>query len=482
MLKRKRNKTKIVATLGPVSRNEATIEKLVLAGATMFRLNTSHDSAEEHAKTIQKIRNVEKKLKVFIPILIDLQGPKIRVGNLIKPIPLEVGKELILQYGLEQTDEKIIPVDYKGIANDVHEGESILLDDGKIKIQVTKKEGSKVYVKVLHGELLKSRKGINVPGGTRSVSAITEKDVDFIKFAVEQEADYIALSFVRDKDDVLLAKKYISHFGSDIPVIAKIEKPEAVANIEEILDVTDAVMVARGDLGIELSSEKVPMVQKKIIASSFKYRKTCIVATQMLESMIDEQIPTRAEASDVANAILDGADAVMLSGETAMGKFPVDAVKMMAKIARNVEDSNFCDYNLDLDKNKEYEPTPQAIADAAVKMATFLGAKAILAFTHTGYTTRLLSKLRPKVPVIAVSDQEKTCRKLNLCWDIHPSLKAWDVDLNDNLLKKIDKLLHEKTDFQTDDRVIIIGSIPKLITGRTNFVRVHRIGALANNN
>ena len=269
MLKRKRNKTKIVATLGPASCEEEIIEQLVLSGANMFRLNTSHNTAEEHAKTIEKIRAIEEKLKMFIPILVDLQGPKIRVGNLIKPIPLEVGMELVLEYGLEQTDENIVPVDYKGIADDVHEGECILLDDGKIKIQVVKKEGSKVHVKVLHGELLKPRKGINVPGGTGSVSAITERDVEFIKFAVEHNADYIALSFVRDKDDVLLAKKYISHFGADIPVVSKIEKPEAVNNIEEILDVTDAVMVARGDLGIELSPEKVPMVQKRIIESAF---------------------------------------------------------------------------------------------------------------------------------------------------------------------------------------------------------------------
>lgn len=477
MIKQKRNKTKIVATLGPASCDEEIIEQLVMAGASMFRLNTSHNTVDEHAKTIDKIRAIEKKLKIFIPIMVDLQGPKIRVGNLIEPIPLEVGKELVLEYGLEQTNQHIVPVDYKGIADDVHEGEYILLDDGKIKIQVLKKEGSRVHVKIIHGELLKPRKGINVPGGTGSVSAITERDVEYIKFAVEHNADYIALSFVRDKDDVLLAKKYISHFGADIPVISKIEKPEAVENIEEILDVTDAVMVARGDLGIELSPEKVPMVQKRIIETAFNYRKTCIVATQMLESMIEEPIPTRAEASDVANAILDGADAVMLSGETAMGKHPVDAVKMMAEIARDVEASQFCSYNLDLEMKEDYEPTPQAIASAAVKMADYLGAKAILAFTHTGYTTKLLSKLRPKVPVIAVSDMEKTCRKLNLYWDIHPTLKNWDVDLTDNLLKKIDKLLLEKTTFQKDDRVIIIGSIPKLITGRTNFVRVHRMCA-----
>lgn len=477
MINIKKNKTKIVATLGPASRDESMIEEMILSGATMFRINTSHNTAEEHADTIAKIRNVEKRLKTFIPVLVDLQGPKIRVGNLIAPIPLEVGKELVLEYGLDQTDPNIVPVDYKGVADDVHEGEDIMLDDGKIKIQVLRKEGSKVIVKVLHGELLKPRKGINIPGGTKSVSAITERDVDYIKFAVDNNADYLALSFVRDKDDILLARKYLSHFGADIPIVAKIEKPEAVKNIDSILDVVDAVMVARGDLGIELSPEKVPMVQKQIVDAAFAHRKTCIVATQMLESMIDEPIPTRAEASDVANAILDGADAVMLSGETAAGKYPVEAVKMMAMIAHEVEQSEFCCYNLDLPMNDKYEPTPQAIAAAAVKMAKDLDAKAILAFTHTGYTPKLLSKLRPSVPVIAISDLDKTCKKLNLYWDMHPYCKDWDVVLNDDLLKKIDKLLLEKTEFKKDDRVIVIGSIPQLITGRTNFVRVHRMCA-----
>lgn len=365
----KKNKTKIVATLGPASCEEATIEELVLSGATMFRINTSHNTAEAHAETIKRIRNVEKKLKTFIPVLVDLQGPKIRVGNLIEPIAIEPGKELVLEYGLEQTDPNIVPVDYKGVADDVHEGEYILLDDGKIKIQVVAKEGSKVRVKVINGELLKPRKGINIPGGTKSLSAITERDVDFIKFAVDNDADYLALSFVRDKDDILLAKKYLSHFGADIPIVAKIEKPEAVKNIKSILNVVDAVMVARGDLGIELAPEKVPMVQKMIVDEAFAQRKTCIVATQMLESMIENPIPTRAEASDVANAILDGADAVMLSGETAAGKYPVEAVKMMAMIAHDVEQSNFVSYNLDLPMNPDYEPTPQAVAAAAVKMA-----------------------------------------------------------------------------------------------------------------
>jgi len=471
------NKTKIVATLGPASNSEEMIEKLVLAGASMFRINTSHNTAEEHSNTIKKIRKVEKKLKTFIPIMVDLQGPKIRVGNLIEPIPLTVGQELVFEYGLEQTDPNVIPVDYKGIAEDVSVGECILLDDGKIKIEVIDRMDNRVKVKVLHGELLKPRKGINIPGKTRSLSAITERDVDFIKFAVDHDADYLALSFVRDKDDILLARKYLSHFGADIPIISKIEKPEAVDNIKSILNVTDAVMVARGDLGIELSPKKVPIVQKQIVEMALKLRKTCIVATQMLESMIEDPIPTRAEASDVANAILDGADAVMLSGETAMGKNPVEAVSMMSMIASEVESSSFCKYAIDLPMIDDYEPTPQAIAASAVKMAEDLGAKAIFAFTHTGYTPKLLSKQRAKVPVIAISDLTKTCRKLKLCWDVQPFERDWDVVLNDEFLKKLDKFILENTNFKKDERVIIIGSIPRLITGRTNFLRVHRICA-----
>ena len=478
MISMNKNKTKIVATLGPVSRDEKIIEELILAGANVFRINTSHNTAEEHKQTIDKIKAVSKRLKAYTAVLVDLQGPKIRVGNLIEPIPIKEGQELVFQYGLEQTDKDIIHVDYKGVAQDVKPGEKILMDDGKIEVEVVEVNGDKVRAKVVHGELLKPRKGLNIPGATKSLSAITERDVDFIKFAVDNDADYLALSFVRDKDDILLARKYLSHFGADIPIVAKIEKPEAVQNIKEIIETANAIMVARGDLGIELSPEKVPMVQKQIIDLCLDYRKPCIVATQMLESMIEEPIPTRAEASDVANAILDGADAVMLSGETAAGKYPVEAVRTMSMIAHNVEQSDFLCTNLELEMNPEFEPTPQAIAHSAVTMAQDLGAKAILAFTHSGYTPRLLAKLRPEVPVIAISDCEKTCRKLNLCWDIYPYLKDWDVVLNDDLLKKIDKLLLEKTNYKKDERIILIGSIPHLITGRTNFMRVHRIGAI----
>ena len=473
----KRGKAKIVATLGPATSSYDMIMALVEAGATMFRLNTSHGTEEMHAANIEMIRKVSKETGIYIPILVDLQGPKIRVGNIPNPIEIKEGQELILEATDKVNNSDIIPVDYEGIANDVKAGDKILLDDGNIGLSVLKVVNNQVYVKVLYGSLIKPRKGINLPGTTASLSAVTERDVEYIRFAVQYDADYLALSFVREASDIELAKKHIKNFGGYIPVIAKIEKPQAVENIESILKLADGIMVARGDLGIEMSPEEVPIVQKYIVDKTIRERKVCIVATQMLESMIENPIPTRAEASDVANAIFDGTDAVMLSGETAMGKHPIEAVKMMRKIASNVEDCSYCLSNLDLEINDNYELSPQAIANAAVKMAQDLNAKAILAFTHTGYTPRLISKLRPTVPVIAISDMESTCRRLNLFWDITTDCQNWDNVLDADLLEKIDEYIQTKTEYKIGERIIIIGSIPKLITGRTNFIRVHRIGA-----
>ena len=470
-----KGKTKIVVTLGPASSSYEMIYKLADAGASMFRLNTSHETPEIHLERIKNIRKVSDELGLHIPVLVDLQGPKIRVGNMPEPVNITKGEELKLKAC--SFEEGLIPVDYDGIADDVKIGDKILLDDGKVGLEVLEIKDGTVRVKVLYGEIIKPRKGINLPGSTASLDAVTKRDVEYIKFAVENRADYIALSFVREAEDVKLAKKYIEDFGGHIPVIAKIEKPQAVENLEEIVRVSDGIMVARGDLGIEMSPAEVPIVQKIIIRETIRQRKVCIVATQMLETMIEEPIPTRAEASDVANAIMDGTDAVMLSAETAAGKYPVEAVAMMRKIADNTEHSNFCKYDLSLDINEDYELSPQAIANAAVKMAQDLHAKSILAFTHTGYTPKLLAKLRSSVPVLAISDMEETCRKLNLYWGIESYRKDWDAVLDHGMLEKIDEFLFANTDLKKDERIIIIGSIPKLITGRTNFIRVHRIGA-----
>ncbi len=468
-------KTKIVATLGPASSSYEIIYKLIKEGASMFRLNTSHGTVEAHLEKIINIRKAARELDVYIPILVDLQGPKIRVGNLPEPIQITKGEKI----RLKACDyvPGLIPVDYAGIADDVKPGDRILLDDGKVGLEVISINNCTVQAKVLYGDYIRPRKGINLPGSTASLDAVTQRDVEFIKFAVENNADYIAQSFVREAEDVNLAKNYIKEFGGKIPVVAKIEKPQAVEHLEEIVKAADGIMVARGDLGIEMSPAEVPIVQKIIIKETLKQRKVCIVATQMLETMMEEPIPTRAEACDVANAIMDGADAVMLSGETAAGKYPVEAVSMMRKIADNTEKSKFCPYDQSLDISNDYELSPQAIANAAIKMAQDLNAKAILAFTHTGYTPKLLAKLHSSVPVMAISDLEQTCRRLNLYWGLDTYYKEWDEVLGHNMLEKIDEFLLENTSLNRDERIIIIGSIPKLITGRTNFIRVHRIGA-----
>lgn len=470
-------KTKIVATLGPATSNYESILALVKAGANMFRLNTSHGTALDHKKNIENIRKVSKECNTYIPVLIDLQGPKIRIGNIATPINITKNDIVILSGMSNIQDSNIIPVDYPQIANDVSIGDKILLDDGKIGLEVLNNSNNQVKAKVLYGEVINPRKGINIPGATASLDAVTQRDKEFIQFSVENEVDYIALSFVREAKDIELARKIIKEFNGNIPIISKIEKPQAVENIESILSTTDGIMVARGDLGIEISPEEVPTIQKYIIDKTIRERKVCIVATQMLETMIENPIPTRAEASDVANAILDGTDAIMLSGETAVGKYPIEAVKMMRKIASNVENCNFCLSNLDLEIIDKYDITPQAIANAAVKMAQDINAKAIMTFTHSGYTPRLLSKLRPTVPIIAISDREDTCRRLNLHWNIFSDYKQWDRVIDENLLKDIDDYILSRTDFKKDERIVIIGSIPKLISGRTNFIRVHRIGA-----
>ena len=470
------SKTKIVATLGPASNSPDIIKELILTGVSMFRINTSHGTIEEHQETISKVRKASESLKKYIPILIDLQGPKIRVGNIKQPVEIKEGQEIILKHTSKE-EQGVIPVDYKGIAEDVSPSDTILLDDGKVGLEVIKVKDKCVYTKVIYGSIIKPRKGINLPGSTKSLEVITERDKKFIEFAVSQDVDYIALSFIRTADDILKAKKLLKKLNSEfMPVIAKIEKPQAVENLEEIVKVTDGIMVARGDLGIEMSPQDVPIVQKKIIKLAQKYKKVCIVATQMLESMIEEPIPTRAEASDVANAIIDGTDAVMLSAETASGKHPVGAVKIMELIAYNTENSNLVQTNIKSEITDEYDTRSQAIANGAIRMAEDMGAKAILSFSHSGYTPKLLSKLKPSIPVVCVSDVNQTVRRLNLYWDIYPFVADCDRVMDRNMLLEIDKILKDKAGLSNGDSIVLIGSIPKLITGRTNFIRVHKIG------
>ncbi len=475
MDKKNFKKTKIVATIGPATETKDIIKELIKKGVNVFRLNTSHGNIEDHSQKFDTIREAMKETNTYCAIMIDLQGPKIRVGNFEGEIELKCDENVTFIHGKGDIPNKIIPVDYQGIANDVKEGNKILLDDGKIQAEVVEVKDNQVITKITNGGFLKQRKGLNIPGCTNSLKTISERDLEFLKFAVEKKADYIALSFVRNKEDVLLAKKYINDLNSDIPVISKLEKPQALENLKEIVSVSDSIMVARGDLGIELSPVEVPVAQKKIIQECTKQKKPVIVATQMLESMINQPIPTRAESSDVANAILDGADAVMLSAETSTGQFPLKAVETMAEIALQVENSNFYKYDLDFNMSENLSLTRQAVTYGAIAMLDVTDAKAIISFSKYGSATKLLSKLKPKAPVILITDDEQTAQRMALYWGVKSYVKNWDNIADRHILSSISNFLIDELELKNGDSVIVEGSIPKLISGKADFVRIHKV-------
>lgn len=474
--------TKIVATLGPATSSKDMIKKLFDAGVTMFRLNSSHGDIEMHKRNLSYIREIEKEKKTLIPVLLDLQGPKIRIGTLENPIELKKGEILKFRHQTEMTGD-IIPVDYKGMADDVQIGAMILIDDGKIQLEVEKVEDRIIYAKVLTDGLLKQRKGINIPGSTGSIDVLTARDLTFVEFAAQNGVDYLGLSFVREAADVVKLRELLQGHGNHTAkIISKIEKPQAVENIDRIIEVSDGIMVARGDLGIEISTEKVPIVQKTIIRKANAKRKVVIVATQMLDSMIENPIPTRAETSDVANAILDGTDAIMLSGETAAGAYPVEAVAMMKKIADTVEESPFMRKNKFPRKMVEEEKDSQAmaigmsIADMSKKMPI----KAVIALTGSGFTASFLSEGRLSVPIFACCPKKEVCRDIKLYRGVYPIALDFDGKIDRQSLKKIDKFLTKYMGFQEGDAVVITGSVPELLVGGTNFIKIHSVG-FANN-
>ena len=472
-------KTKIVATLGPSSNTKEKIKELVEAGVTMFRLNSSHGDFEQHLTNLNYIREIEKELDTLIPVLLDLQGPKIRVGLLEEPIKIE--KDQVLKFRhQDKLENDIIPVDYEGIAKDVNVGSRILMDDGKISLEVLKVEGDVVFAKVIAGELLKQRKGINIPGSCGSIHVLTDRDKEFVKFAIDNKIDYLGLSFVRNAKDITELKNLIEEHKGKIKIISKIEKPQAIKNIDEIIEKSSGIMVARGDLGIEISPEKVPIVQKEIIKKANAQRKAVIVATQMLESMIENPIPTRAEASDVANAIIDGTDAIMLSGETAAGKYPIEAVKMMTAIAEEVEYSQLMRHNhydeetLEINKNDSI-----AICSAVIDMVDKIKVKAIITFTASGYTAKLLSKAKPTVPILVCCQSRKNCRRLKLYSDIYPIDINFDGEFTEESLKEFNNVLINKYGLKKGDTIIFTGAIPDLMSGKTNFIKIHELGTLS---
>ncbi len=468
-------KTKIVATIGPASRDKATLKQMITAGVNVARLNLSHGSYEEHVEVIRSLRSISRTLNQPIGILLDLQGPKIRVGKLShgKPVMLENGAPFTITTCAMVGNARTVCTTYAHLPADVKPNDTILLDDGLIQLRVAEHSDDRVECEVITGGMLKENKGINLPGVAVSAPSLTEKDKRDVNFGIQNKVDYFALSFVRRAEDLLEIKRMLTRQGSNIPVIAKIEKPEAVENLEGILEHADAIMVARGDLGVEMKPELVPTIQKHIIHRCRQKNKPVITATQMLETMSINPIPTRAEASDVANAIFDGTDAVMLSGETASGKYPVKAVEMMVKIARNSEESPFMNYNIQYQSDLQ-DPITHAVAQSAVNILHEIDAKCIVAFSVSGSTSRQISKQRPSKPVYAFSSRIDTYNQLSLLWGITP-MYIPTIDNAERLIAGSEHLLIEKGYVEKDDLIVLVIGMG-LKQGSTNMVKVHRVG------
>lgn len=470
-------KTKILATLGPTSDSPEMIQQLIEAGVNGFRLNFSHKGYGYFQPLIGLIRTISKRLEMPVAILQDLQGPKIRVGSLKdgKPVRLIPGAKLVLTTREVEGNDMQVPTTYAGLPGDVRPGNKILLDDGNLELQVVKVSGTDVETEVIVGGDLKEHKGINLPGIVVSAPSMTEKDLKDARFGAEMGVDYIALSFVRTASDVSRLRALLNEVRhSEIKIIAKIEKPEAVKNLSEILDVSDGVMVARGDLGVEVSAEKVPMLQKMIIEKANKAEKLVITATQMLESMVTSARPTRAEASDVANAILDGTDVVMLSQETAVGAHPVKAVKTMSAIAEYTEsDYEVFQYTQHLRSQKVVTFT-HAMVHAARSAAEVLKAKAILVLTQSGSTAQLASSQRPECPIFGFSPLEKAYHQMALVWGVSPVFSDFIPNVETMMKRAEDLLLEAKVVQKGDVVVIVAGTNPT--RGATNMMKIERIG------
>lgn len=470
-------KTKIVCTIGPATNSVAMIKELILAGCNVCRLNFSHGSHETHAESIALIRQAAQELNKDVAILLDTKGPEIRTIDVENgAVELEAGKEIVLTSTPILGNEKRVAITYAGLAADVYTGSRILIDDGLIELQVLRVEKGDIVCTIVNGGTLKNKKGVNVPGVKMNLPGITEKDAEDIVFGIEQQVDFIAASFVRKAEDIYDIRRILERHRSDIHVIAKIESEEGVDNIEEILEVSDGIMVARGDLGVEIPAEDVPLIQKRLIYKCNFKGKPVITATQMLDSMQRNPRPTRAEASDVANAIIDGTDAIMLSGETASGKYPVESVQTMARIAERTEislSSKKRDGEDSVAKKTITDVISQSVSNAAVD----LRASAILAPTESGFTARMISKYRTNVPVIAVTPHERVMRKLMLAWGVYP-VKGFIHKNTDEMLEGAVEAALEQGYVKRGDLIVITAGVPIREPGTTNMMKIHVIGEM----
>jgi pyruvate kinase len=466
-------RAKIVCTLGPAVDSPEKIRDLITAGMNMARLNLSHGGYVEHQKRLDQVRAAADNAGVPIAILVDLQGPKIRLGRFKDgPHDLERGDVFTITTDDIDGSKDRVGTTYKGLTGDCKAGDRILIDDGKVTVEVTSIVGNDVITRVIEPGTVSNNKGINLPGVAVSVPALSEKDIDDLRWGLKAGADFIALSFVRSAEDIKDVHRIMDEEGIRIPVIAKIEKPQAVENLVGIVDAFDGIMVARGDLGVELPIEDVPLVQKRCVELARDAAKPVIVATQMLDSMITNSTPTRAEATDCANAVLDGADALMLSGETSIGDFAIEAVQTMARIIQRTEEGG-----LERIRPLKHEPRTKggAITKAAVEVGTIVGAQFLVAFTQSGDSARRMSRLRSPIPILALTPDRGTYNRLALTWGVEPMLTPV-VSHTDEMVKQVDGLLLESKRTTIGDNVIIVAGSPPGIPGSTNAMRVHRMG------
>ncbi|MDJ0626371.1 MAG: pyruvate kinase [Candidatus Caenarcaniphilales bacterium] len=482
-------KAKIICTIGPATNNREMIRSLILAGMDVARLNFSHGTYDDHREVTKIIREVSAEIGKPVAILQDLQGPKIRTGKLKNgPITLTPGQEFTITTEQVESTESLVSTTYTELAKDLGPGNVILIDDGLLQLDVLESDGVKVKCKVIHGGLLKNNKGINIPDVKLTAPALTEKDKLDLQVGLECDVDYIALSFVREAKDVVELKELIQKAGKDTPIIAKIEKPQALRHINEILDVSDGIMVARGDLGVELTPEKVPVVQKKLIKKANEKGILVITATQMLESMIKNPCPTRAEASDVANAIFDNTDAVMLSGETASGNFPIEVVKMMARIIEETEKAISYPRKIysDLEDEDPVSPkdppgfVPSSISRLACEAAREVNATAVVVFTASGAAALRVSKCRSNCRVIALSPYPKIQRRMELYWAVQSAIINDELDTTETIeevMNKVDEILLSTGIFKPGDVVIVTAGAPSPISGTANLLKIHTLGS-----
>jgi pyruvate kinase len=471
-------KTKIIATLGPACSSEDVVYRLLTCGVDVFRLNFSHGAPEDWKRIINTVRDTAMAIGRYVPIIGDIQGPKIRIGDVDGVVQLQNGQTFTITTEKVRGDAQRVSTPFTPLPREVHTGHRILINDGLVELVVTAVDATSVSTRVVHGGPISSKKGMNLPDSELTIPAITDKDRVDVKFAVEQKLDYIAASFIRRRSDIEGLRELLREYGgAETNVIAKLEKPQAIDNLEDILDVSDGVMVARGDLGVELPPEDVPIVQKRILSEASRWGRFAITATQMLESMTTASRPTRAEASDVANAIFDGSDAVMLSAETASGMYPVEAVQMMARIVAAAEaNRELQPYKRDpFRKSTETDEFTDALAGAANYAAEQLEAKFIVVFTQTGFAARLMSKFRPRAPIIALTPSSWVARRMNILWGVQPLVLKDAGEFHEQIVDRVDDYLLSRDIVSPGDRLVILMGSPLYQRAKTNLLRVHRV-------